>query len=166
MKIGEIIKRMRELRGMTQQDLGELVGFPARNAATRIAQYETNYRIPKESMAEKLASALGISPLALSEPSFDDYYSLYHALIVLEDMYHANPEINDGKTALTFGENPLDQKSINDFLAKWYRMKQSYSKGEITKDEYDEWRYSYPIMEARIQKTSRKRARELSTEKS
>lgn len=157
MKIGGIIKRMRELRGMTQQELGEYVGFPARNAATRIAQYETNYRIPKKNMAEKIADAIGINPSALSEPSFENYYSLYHALFILEDMYDSRPVIKDGQASLTFGKTLIEQKKINDFILRWQEVNQSYENGEISKDEYDEWRYSYPIMEARMQKARRKK---------
>ena len=157
MKIGGIIKRMRELRGMTQQDLGELVGFPARNAATRIAQYETNYRIPKKDMAEKIAKELGISPFALAEPDFESYYSLFQALIALEDTYNANPSITDGQPTLAFGSTPREQKDINDFILRWREVKQSYDTGEITRDEYDEWRYSYPILEARLQKAVRRK---------
>ena len=156
MMIGEIIKRMRELRGMTQQDLGERVGFPARNAATRIAQYEMNYRMPKKDMSEKLADALGISPFALSEPSFESYHSLFQAIFVLEDMYGMEPIPDENKTVLSFGRYQKDQKTINDFLTRWNEMKQALEKGEITVDEYDEWRYSYPIMEAQLQKKSRK----------
>ena len=157
MTIGDIIKRMREIRGMTQQDLGERVGFPARNAATRIAQYEMNYRMPKKDMSEKLATALGISPFALSEPSFEAYYSLFQALIRLEDMYGAEIRIVDGQPLIAFSAKTQDQKTINDFLANWGKKKLSYSAGEISKIEYDEWRYSYPIMEVRLQKASRKR---------
>jgi len=159
MKIGGIIKRMRELRGMTQQDLGELVGFPARNAATRIAQYETNYRIPKKDMAEKIAKELGISPFALTEPDFESYYSLFQALISLEDIYDVKPSIADGQPTLAFGTKPREQKDINDFILRWQEVKQSYEKGVTTKDEYDEWRYSYPIMEANLQKANREKKR-------
>ena len=155
MKIGRIIKRMRELRGMTQQDLGEAVGFPVRNAATRIAQYETNYRIPKKDMADKLAKELGISPFALSEPNFESYYSLFQAFIALEDEYGAKPEIENGQSAIAFGKTTQEQKNINDFILKWHEMKQSFDNGKITKDEYDEWRYSYPIMEVKSQKSDR-----------
>jgi transcriptional regulator with XRE-family HTH domain len=161
MTIGNIIKRMRELRGLTQQDLGEHVGFPARNAATRIAQYEMNYRVPKKDMSEKLAVALGISPFALSEPNLETYHSLFQAFVHLEDLYGAEIRIIDGQPMIAFGEKPMDQKSINDFLSKWEKKKLSYNNDETSKDEYDEWRYSYPIMEARLQKASRKERRKI-----
>ena len=157
MKTGEIIKRMRELRGMTQQGLGELVGFPARNAATRIAQYAMNYRIPKKDMAEKLAEELSISPFALSYPNFESYYSLFQAFIALEDKFGAKPEAGNRQPVIAFGKTAQEQKSINDFILRWQEVKQSYDKGEITKDEYDEWRYSYPILEEKMHKTQRKR---------
>ncbi|MCL2111647.1 MAG: helix-turn-helix domain-containing protein [Clostridiales bacterium] len=163
MKIGMIIKRMREVRGLTQQDLGEAVGFPARNAATRIAQYETDYRIPKKDMADKLSGALGISPFALSEPSFEAYDSLFQALVVLEDMHGAKASIVDGRPVVTFGAKPQDQKAVNDFLARWNEMRKSYDEGGITKDEYDEWRYGYPVMEAGLQKARRRAGRDLPT---
>jgi transcriptional regulator with XRE-family HTH domain len=157
MTIGGIIKRMRELRGMTQYDLGISVGFPARNAATRIAQYEINYRVPKKDMADKLATALGISQFALQNPNFEAYDSLFQSLFALEDMYGVEVTSIDGRPALTFGEEPQDQQSINSFLTRWNKMKESCENGEITKDEYDEWRYSYPINEAKLQKASRKK---------
>ena len=30
------------------------------------------------------------------------------------------------------------------FLCSWYEEAAKYRRGEITKDEYDEWRYFYP----------------------
>jgi len=152
MKIGETIKRMRELRGMTQHELGEAVGFPARNAAIRIAQYETNYRIPKKALIECIAEVLDISPFALSETSFESYYSLYQALFALEDMYDAEVRIIEGQPMIAFGKKRTDQKNINEFLSRWSKMKQSFDNEKITIDEYDEWRYSYPKMETRKQR--------------
>ena len=37
MKIGDRIKRIRTMRGMTQKELGLAVGFPTRSADVRIA---------------------------------------------------------------------------------------------------------------------------------
>ena len=41
MAIGERIKYFRNLRGMTQKYLGQIVGFPIKTADVRMAQYET-----------------------------------------------------------------------------------------------------------------------------
>ena len=43
MAIGERIRFIRNLRGMTQKYLGTLVGFPEKTADIRMAQYEAGY---------------------------------------------------------------------------------------------------------------------------
>ena len=68
MAIGERIRFFRNLRGMTQKYLGQVVGFPEKTADIRMAQYESGSRTPKAELTESLASALGVSPLALSVP--------------------------------------------------------------------------------------------------
>ena len=65
MAIGERIRFIRNLRGMTQKYLGTLVGFPEKTADIRMAQYEAGTRTPKEDLTKALAGALEVSPLAL-----------------------------------------------------------------------------------------------------
>ena len=48
MTVGEKIKYIRTFRGITQQQLGVAIGLPAKGADNRMAQYETNYRVPKK----------------------------------------------------------------------------------------------------------------------
>ena len=47
MAIGERIRFFRNLRGMTQKYLGQVVGFPEKTADIRMAQYESGSRTPK-----------------------------------------------------------------------------------------------------------------------
>lgn len=63
MAIGERIRFFRNLRGMTQKYLGQVVGFPEKTADIRMAQYESGSRTPKAELTESLARALGVSPL-------------------------------------------------------------------------------------------------------
>ncbi len=51
MAVGDRIKRARNLRGMTQKELGIAIGFEEKSADIRIAQYESNTRTPKEESA-------------------------------------------------------------------------------------------------------------------
>lgn len=46
MDTGSRIKLVREHRGLTQQKLGEMLGY-GKSSANRIAQYEMGYRSPK-----------------------------------------------------------------------------------------------------------------------
>lgn len=61
MNIGERIKRIRTLRGMTQKDLSIALGFPERSADVRVAQYESGSRTPKEDVIQEMAKALKAS---------------------------------------------------------------------------------------------------------
>ena len=53
---------------MTQQQLGIAVGFPENTADVRIAQYETNARMPREELLKKIAQVLGVQKEILTVP--------------------------------------------------------------------------------------------------
>ena len=53
MAIGERIRYLRNLRGMTMKYLGMLVGFDEKTADVRIAQYESGTRTPKEELTAR-----------------------------------------------------------------------------------------------------------------
>ena len=65
MAIGERIRFFRNLRGMTQKYLGQVVGFPEKTADIRMAQYESGSRTPKTDLTNKLAEVFDISPQVL-----------------------------------------------------------------------------------------------------
>ena len=73
MAIGERIRFFRNLCGMTQKYLGQVVGFPEKTADIRMAQYESGSRTPKADLTNKLAEVFDISPQALSVPDIDSY---------------------------------------------------------------------------------------------
>ena len=58
MAIGERIRFFRNLCGMTQKYLGQVVGFPEKTADIRMAQYESGSRTPKADLTNKLAEVL------------------------------------------------------------------------------------------------------------
>ena len=60
MTVGDKIKKIRTFRGMTQKELGLAIGFEEKGADNRIAQYETNYRVPKRELLDKIAEALRV----------------------------------------------------------------------------------------------------------
>ena len=87
MAIGKRIRFFRNRKGMTQKQLGEILGFLGKTSDVRMAQYESGSRTPKAELTESLAGALGVSPLALSVPDIDSYLGLIHTLFTLEDRY-------------------------------------------------------------------------------
>lgn len=145
MAIGERISFFRNMRGMTQKLLGIKVGFPERSADVRLAQYETGVRTPKADMTAALAEALDVSPHALTVPDIDSYVGLMHTLFTLEDRYGFKIEVQDGDVALTI--NPRTNRSaaeLHRMLWAWREQAAKLEAGEITREEYDRWRYRYP----------------------
>lgn len=91
------VRFFRNLRGMTQKYLGQVVGFPEKTADIRMAQYESGSRTPKEDLTKALAHALDVSPDALTVPDIDTYIGLMHTLFALEDIYGLTIENRDGE---------------------------------------------------------------------
>lgn len=145
MAIGERIRFIRNLRGMTQKYLGIKAGLPEKTADIRMAQYEAGTRTPKEDLTQSLANALGVSPLALNTPDIDSYLGLMHTLFALEDRYGLTIETRDGE--VLFRVDPRKGKEaarLNEMVHSWAPMMEKYRAGEISKEEYDNWRYNYP----------------------
>ena len=68
MSIGKRIYRVRNMRGMTQKELGVAAGFDAKSADVRIAQYESGTRKPKEKTLSNIANALNVSLKTIENP--------------------------------------------------------------------------------------------------
>ena len=87
MSSGKCICRFRLKRGMTQKALGMAVGFPAKTADIRIAQYESGARTPKHDLLCALAQTLEVPVSALEVPYIKSRDELKQLLQALEDEY-------------------------------------------------------------------------------
>ena len=145
MAIGERIRFFRNLRGMTQKYLGQVVGFPEKTADIRMAQYESGSRTPKAELTENLADALGVSPLALSVPDIDSYLGLMHTLFTLEDRYGLTVETGENGVSLRVDPRKgKDAAELSEMLTAWAQQAEKLRNGEINREDYDKWRYNYP----------------------
>ena len=145
MAIGERIHFFRNLRGMTQKCLGQLLGFPEKSADVRLAQYETGTRTPKADMTAAFANILDVSPQALSVPDIDSYIGLMHTLFTLEDRYGLQIDEADGEVCLKVDvRKNKDAAELHKMLCSWRQAAAMLKAGEITQEEYDRWRYRYP----------------------
>ena len=150
MAIGERIRFIRNLRGMTQKYLGTQVGLPEKTADIRMAQYESGTRTPKEDLTYALANALDVSPHALNVPDIDSYLGLIHTLFALEDLYGLTIEERDGE--VLFRVNPRkgeDAAHLSEMVCDWALVDEKFRAGEISKDDYDKWRYNYPKFDSK-----------------
>lgn len=145
MAIGERIHFFRNMRGMTQKYLGQLLGFPEKSADVRLAQYETGARTPKADLTASLANALDVSPQALAVPDIDSYIGLMHTLFTLEDRYGLKIDEADGEVCLKVDvRKNKDAARLHEMLCAWRQAAAMLKAGEITQEEYDRWRYRYP----------------------
>lgn len=145
MAIGERIRFIRNLRGMTQKWLGQQVGFDEKNADVRMAQYESGTRTPKADLTNSLAQVLEVSPKALDVPDIDTDIGLMHTLFTLEDLRGLKVGEIDGEICLRLDKSMgMTYVGMLDMLSTWQKQSAKFEAGEITKEEYDQWRYNYP----------------------
>lgn len=145
MAIGERIRFLRNLRGMTQKYLGMTVGFPEKTADVRMAQYESGTRTPKADLTSALAHTLDVSPQALDVPDIDSDIGLMHTLFALEDLRGLKISEADGEVCLRLDKSRgRAYDDMMKMLTAWREQAAKLEAGEITKEEYDQWRYHYP----------------------
>ena len=110
-----------------------------------MAQYESGSRTPKAELTESLASALGVSPLALSVPDIDSYLGLMHTLFTLEDRYGLTVETGENGVSLRVDPRKgKDAAELSEILTAWSQQAEKLRNGKINREDYDKWRYNYP----------------------
>ena len=146
MATGERIRFFRNLRGMTQKALGTLLGFPPTSADVRMAQYESEDRTPKADLTAAIAEALDVSPRAITVPDIDSMDGLMHTLFALEDRKLLHVQNIDGAICLRaeIADGGVQAADFDQRLRAWQEQAAKLRAGEITQEDYDRWRYSYP----------------------
>lgn len=145
MAIGERIRHIRKLRKMTQRQLGTAVGFEEKTADVRMAQYESGSRCPKADLTEALAAELNVSPRALALPDMESSLGMLHTLFAAEDIYGLSVNGIGGKIVLHIDPKASDKaRELSAYVSEWYEAKKKLVNGEISEEEYNEWRYNFP----------------------
>jgi len=125
------------------------IGFDEKTADVRMAQYESGTRTPKENYVTDIANALSVSPKALDLPDIDNYVGLAHTLFALEDIYGIQIGEIDGELCLRLDKSKgVTYLSMLDIFTAWQQEAEKLKSGEISKEDYDAWRYNYPHIEA------------------
>ena len=133
---------------MTQKQLGEILGFLGKTSDVRMAQYESEARTPKQDLVKEMAHILDVSPRAITVPEIDSYIGLMHTLFALEDMYGLKIGEIDGEVCLRLDKSAGSTYStMFDMFHAWQEQATRLEQGEITKEEYDQWRYKYPELD-------------------
>ena len=158
------LKKIRTFRKMTQKELSEKIGLTDQH---RIVQYEKGVRVPKKDLVDKMAQALDVNPYTLYDTAGRDASEMMELLFWLDEF---NPsalhlllprkfpgekcnEVAD--TSVYYHDNDswpahapvcmwFNYGVLNDFLKEWVVRMDELKSGEITKDEYFEWKINWP----------------------
>ncbi len=164
--MGGLIRRIRELRGLSRGELGVKAGFgPSVSSEVRIRQYEVNINTPRESAIMAIADALQIDSHSLLNTDFSDVGNMYHALFYMELFQALRPVKIGDCYYLEFGEiNGLNQMvdgfRNRKFLEDWYNAIQYNAHYESTDKEsgvsYAAWQYEYSADELLLREKKEK----------
>lgn len=166
MEIGEKIRRIRIFRGMTQKELGIAIGLSEKGADNRITQYENGYRFPKPELLDKIAHVLQVNPQNLVSTDSNDADNLVFELLWFEEQYpdfarlfllerkpgdrkhnsDSCAQYEDGKNWPIYPPVGLyfNHPTLAQFLREWLIRQEQLEYGEITKEEYIEWKLNWP----------------------
>ena len=156
MTVGENIRRIRQERGLTQRQLGELVGA----SEAYIRAYESGRRNPKLSSLEKIADALSVNPEVLANSEFDGIKAIHRLFQVFRqyDGHLFEYQDNDGNdmVAISFGTLSLMRSWFDRYeeylqeVEKCNEIKDVRKRGEAllkTEADFNLWMDIYPESE-------------------
>ena len=166
MTIGDKIKKIRTFRNMTQAELGAALGWGDKGA-NRLAQYETNYRVPRKDLVTEMANILDVNPLTLHDPTTMNASELMEILFWIDEFnpgminlfqletYPDEKSNSSNDTAIRYHDSDswpahspvgmwFNYRVLNDFLKEWTLRKEELKSGAITRDEYFEWKINWP----------------------
>ena len=147
MAIGQRIKYFRNRIGMTQKQLGEQLGFKGKTSDVRMAQYESEARVPKIDLVKQMSQIFDVNTHALTVPDIDTHIGLMHTLFALEDMYGIKIGEIDGELCLRLDREHREYQHLFEPFHAWQQMAAKLESGEISQEEYDNWRYNYPELD-------------------
>lgn len=147
-RIGSRIREIRTMRGMSQDEFGQLVGL----SADRVQQYENGFRTPKPELLKNLAAALKCSPLALADPVISSPVGVMFSLFEMEKYFDLQVTYIDGKLALWFGDG--NTGVLNCYVREWEsarrlfeeqtRLTGSDVRRKNVLDAYNGWKCMFP----------------------
>ena len=140
MDSGERIQRARKLRGMTQAELGDKLGYRYKSAYVRISQYERGERTPKDETFDELSEILNVDRKALTGPTGYDPDDVIRILFDLEDEGYDISIHRRGEEMVV----EMKSEALSDYLAKWRRIRMRVRMDIMSEQKYTAWKFGWP----------------------
>lgn len=161
-RIGDRIRRIRTEKGMSQAELGALIGL----TADRIQKYENGARQPRTDVIEQLAGALGVSIFALTDPNTASHIGAMYAFFELEEKFNMTVARGPEEKAPTMVLSVSSADPMYYYMQEWlkeYEKTQSQLKAAASDEEkktilkaYHEWKWNYSFDNSTYEKTMQK----------
>ncbi len=150
-QFAEALQRLRDERGLTQEDLSKATGI----SKSTVRSYEQRKRLPRNSQLETIASVLEVMPGTLTFFNFGSPVQAMHALFQIANRYGLIPDVLDNHPMLRTIRPGLEQ-----IIDQWdcalhnrdYRITNSSSA-----DTYQNWKDTYNWEQCRAMHESRYR---------
>ena len=123
------------LRKLTQKELAIKAGL----TDTAIRNCELGNRSPTKKQMQKIAQVLDCDISALTDHEPNSIHDFIHIIFDYEKEMKLRPLVDDATSALL----SLDM-NFNDFLVEWDEMRKKHYNGEITDEEFEDWKLSFP----------------------
>ncbi|MCD8014446.1 MAG: helix-turn-helix domain-containing protein [Lachnospiraceae bacterium] len=149
MSVGSKIRYVRNLRNLTQKELGIKVGFTPATADVRIRQYEYEKMVPKADILKRIADALDVDIAALNGVEFQSEKELMHTLFDLERDFGLRLEKRGSKYMLCFDPNSEVEPYMDYALSSWYKARETmlnpFEENADDDLQYHLWTQRFPI---------------------
>lgn len=142
--VGTKIERVMFHRELSNKELANRVGI----SEEELSRYINGRSFPKDKMLKRIATALEVSPLALSEPRFSSQQRVMHLLFDLEYIVGCKPTKVKDSVYLKFTDNDMTR-----YMEEWYQeyihfktiFELSSSKKEQQEvwDSYENWKFNF-----------------------
>lgn len=119
---GTRLKKVRKFRGFTQKELGNALGLGGAGDI-RIAQYESSARHPKADMIIQLAQVLKVTPYSIDAP--------------------VGASVEEFMQSIFWAEEFIGSGVVRECFKEWSRMRAKLECGEISKEEYFDWKLTW-----------------------
>ena len=139
MNTGQLIKKYRKMRKLTQVQLAESCGL----TDSAIRNYELGNRTPGDEQLAQIADALDVSVEALREIPLESSRQALELLFRLSDQFSLQPLEKGGELVLAAPEGTGMDSKLASALKAWCKQFDSLEAGGITQAEYDEWKASF-----------------------
>ncbi len=139
LKTGDLIKKYRKMRGMTQKQLAAECG----QTDSAIRNYELGNRTPGDEQIKAIATALTISPESLREVPLESSREALELLFRIADEFGLEPMEVDGMFVLGFDTKAKKAPKLDAALRAWKSQCDRVESGEITAEDLELWKLEF-----------------------